>query len=132
MLTYFARLSPQKLILWCYLCWYLAIVSLYFDPSPMLWISSVGLSVVIGIALNLATQQQSAPRDPWIIFRLFLIPFCVSSYSALIKGQGFILVFPPSLRALSIGLMACASMICLHLFCRLIDRRAAGSNATVL
>jgi hypothetical protein len=121
MLTYFDRLSPPKLILWCYLCWYLAMATLYFDPSPMLWISSAGLSVVIGIALNLATRQSATPRDAWITFRLFLIPFCVSSYSALIKDRGFILIFPPSFHELAVGLTACAFMICLHLVCRLIE-----------
>ena len=114
-------MSPQKLILWCYLCWYLAMATLYFDPSPKLWVSSAGLSVLIGIALNLATRLSATPRDAWIIFRVVLIPFCVSSYSALIKDRGFILIFPPSFRELAVGLTACAFMICLHLVCRLIE-----------
>jgi len=82
MISYFARLNLSRLILWCYLAWYVAIVGWYFDPSPMLWISSLGISVVIGIALNLATHQPEQSRDRWVVFRLFLIPFCVSSYSA--------------------------------------------------
>ena len=48
MIRYFARLPLSKLILWCYLAWYVAIVAMYFDAAPTLWISSVGLSVVIG------------------------------------------------------------------------------------
>jgi hypothetical protein len=28
-------------------------------------------------------------------FRLFLMPFCVSSFSALVKGKGFVLIFSP-------------------------------------
>ena len=118
MVRYFARLPLSKLILWCYLAWYVAIVAMYFDASPMLWISSVGLSVVIGIALNLATHQSSQQRDAWMTFRLFLIPFCVSSYSALIKGKGFILVFPPDLHASFVAAVACAGVIVVHLFCR--------------
>ena len=33
--------------------------------------------------------------DRWQIFRLFLMPFCVSSFAALVKDAGFLLVFPP-------------------------------------
>ena len=32
------------------------------------------------------------------MLRLFLMPFCVSSFSQLIKGKGFVLVFPPDLH----------------------------------
>ena len=118
MIRYFARLPLSKLILWCYLAWYVAIVAMYFDAAPTLWISSVGLSVVIGIALNLATHQSSQQRDGWVTFRLFLIPFCVSSYSALIKGKGFILVFPPDLHASFVALAGCGSVLVVHLVCR--------------
>ena len=95
--------------------------TLYFDPAPKLWVSSAGLSVLIGIALNLAARLSATPRDAWIIFRVVLIPFCVSSYSALIEDRGFILIFPPSFRELAVGLTACAFVICLHLVCRLIE-----------
>jgi hypothetical protein len=128
MLSYFAQLNTARLVLWCYLGWYVAIVSLYFDPSPVLWISSVGLSAVIGIALNLATHQSTQRRDRWVIFRLFLIPFCVSSYSALIKGKGFILVFPPDLRSLAIGTAACVAVIGVHLGCRLLFTRHTSAH----
>lgn len=120
MISYFARLSGSKLVLWCYLAWYIAVVCLYFDVSLVLWISSLGISVLIGIVLNLATRQPNQKIDPWVTFRLFLIPFCVSSYSALIKGKGFVLLFPPSLHGLLIGFSACAGVIALHFLCRLI------------
>jgi hypothetical protein len=35
------------------------------------------------------------------------MPFCVSSFSQLIKGQGFLLVFPPDLHELATSLGAC-------------------------
>lgn len=103
MIRYLARLTPSKLILWCYLAWYVAIVSQYFEASRILWISSVGIAFMIGLALNLATRQASHRPDRWVIFRLFLIPFCVSSYSALINGKGFILLFPPDVHTFLIG-----------------------------
>jgi len=123
MILYFARLSLSKLILWCYLAWYAAIVAMYFDPEPMLWLSSLGMSAFIGIALNLATRRQGQPPDFWTTFRLFLIPFCVSSYSALIKGRGFVLLFPPGEHALLAGMLACAGMVAIHLACRAVARR---------
>jgi hypothetical protein len=64
-------------------------VAWYFDPAPLLWISSLGICVLVGIALNLATHQAGQARDFWVVFRLFLIPFCISSCSAFIKGKGF-------------------------------------------
>ena len=120
MITYFAGLNRPRLILWCYLAWYIAVVCLYFDASPVLWISSLGISLLIGFALNLATRQPNQKTDPWIVFRLFLIPFCVSSYSALIKGKGFILLFPPNLKSLLVCSLACFGVIAFHFVCRLI------------
>ena len=39
------------------------------------------------------------------------MPFCVSSFSQLIKGLGFVLVFPPDPRELSIAISACALFV---------------------
>lgn len=83
-------------MLWCYLLWYLLTAALYFDPAPTLWLNSMGLSIIIGVALNLSVAAEAGKwPQPWQIFRFFLIPFCVSSYASLIKNQGFILIFPP-------------------------------------
>lgn len=97
MLQYFANLERTKIILWCYLCWCYAIITLYFDPLPNLCLSALGIAGIIGVALNLAAKQKGQPPDRWVIFRLYIFPFCVSSYSALIKGKGFSLLSPPRL-----------------------------------
>ena len=123
MISYFGRLSGAKLTLWCYLAWYLAIVALCWDPSPVLWSSSLGISVLVGFALVLATRQPSQKREGWVVFRLFLVPFCVSSYSALIRGKGFILVFPADFTDLLTGLLACVAVIALHVVCRVVSLR---------
>jgi hypothetical protein len=123
MIKYFARLSISKLILWCYLAWYVAVVCLYFEASPALWISSLGLSFFIGIALILAARQPNQKIGFWVAFRLFLIPFCVSSYSSLIKGKGFILLFPTDPRSLSVCSLFCLGVVVLHFICRLIASR---------
>jgi hypothetical protein len=97
-LTYFARIENGKLVLWCYLIWWASTVFHHFDPSVNLWLNSVGISLVIGLALILSVGGlRSATQNRWQTFRLFAMPFCVSSFASLIKGKHFILIFPPSL-----------------------------------
>jgi hypothetical protein len=99
LLRYLKNLALPRLVLWCYLIWYLVMAVLYFDPTPAIWLTSLGLSVVIGIALNLSVMPAAGaasvapPGAAWQKFRLFLIPFCVSSFATLVKGQGFVLIF---------------------------------------
>lgn len=96
MWSYWQRLSVGKTILWCYLIWYLVVVFFYFDPRPRIWLNSVGISIVIGIALILSVSPASGAKlERWQLMRLFAMPFCVSSFSALIKDQGFIFIIPP-------------------------------------
>jgi len=97
-LEYLRQLNTGRLILWCYLIWYLMVLIRYFDPRPSLWLTSLGLSGIIGYALYLSTAasgKQKLTLDCWQLFRLFLMPFCVSSFAALVKNEGFILIFSP-------------------------------------
>ena len=106
LLNYLATLSTGRIILWCYAIWYVVNVVAHFDPSPRIWITSLGLSVIIGAALLISTRSSSTGTtklDRWQIFRLFLMPWCVSSFAALVKDAGFILVFPPTLQENAIG-----------------------------
>jgi hypothetical protein len=107
LVTYLSRLSNGKLVLWCYLVWYLSTVAHHYDPSPAIWLNSLGISAVIGVALMLSVSGGAARNDPWQAFRLFAMPFCVSSFSSLIKGKGFLLVFPPSSSELAAAIGAC-------------------------
>ena len=114
LLHYFSHLPNGKLVLWCYLIWYLSTVLHHFDASPHIWLNSVGISAVIGVALILSIGGKDAVRaDRWQIFRLFAMPFCVSSFSSLIKGKGFVLVFPPELPELAMAVGLCAAFILL-------------------
>lgn len=106
-LKYLKNLETPKIILWCYLVWYLTVISLYFEASLKLWASSVGISLIIGFALILSTNQQGVKQNIWVKLRLFLFPFCVSSYSATIKGYDFILLFPSNYSHLSISILNC-------------------------
>lgn len=99
MISYFAKAPTGRLILWGYLLWYLHIALSHFDASWALWGNSLGIALVVGTALVLSTTPWPIlwrRLDRWQITRLYLMPFCVSSYSALIKGQGFVFLFPPA------------------------------------
>ncbi|MFO0697356.1 MAG: hypothetical protein U0230_27510 [Polyangiales bacterium] len=113
-LTFVAGLGPPLIILNCYLIWWIYTVARYFDPSPRLWLSSLGLSAIIGTALYLSTAHGGAKRtvlSRWQVTRLFLMPFCVSSFAALIKDRGFVLVFHPSLRANLEAIACCLTFV---------------------
>ena len=107
-MRYFASLPAARLVLWCYLIWYVVFAVRYFDPSPHLWLTSVGLAAIVGVALLLSTWHASARLASWTTFRLFLMPFCVSSFAALVKGRGFVLVFSPVRAENLLALAACA------------------------
>lgn len=111
---YFSTLSTGKTALWCYFIWYLVTVANYFDPAPAIWLNALGISGVIGVALMLSVGNPSARKaDRWVTFRLFFMPFAVSSFSSLIKGHGFILIFPPRLPELIAAISLCAVFILL-------------------
>nr|WP_243838731.1 hypothetical protein [Prosthecobacter fusiformis] len=114
MLHYLQELSTGRVILWCYAIWYGVNITAHFDPRPQIWLTSLGLSAIIGAALIISTRPsgaKKAPLDPWVTFRLFLMPFCVSSFAALVKDAGFFLIFPPSLRENLIGMAAIAAFL---------------------
>lgn len=103
-------MRPGSLILWCYLIWYLIVVTRYFDPAPGLWLTSLGLSGIIGFALLISTTAAGKTRvklECWQVIRLFLMPFCVSSFAALVRGKGFVLVFSPKPSELLAGAGLC-------------------------
>jgi hypothetical protein len=106
---YFAKLTGGKIVLWCYLIWYVFFATRYFDPSRNLWLTSLGISAIIGVALIISTTGGNSRLDRWQIFRLFLMPFCVSSFAALVKGRGFVLVFSPHLWENLLALGGCAA-----------------------
>ena len=114
LLRYLTDLRPAQRVLWCYLIWYLYALARYFDPSPSLWLSSLGISAIVGTALYLSTARAGrmpVRLDRWQITRLFLMPFCVSSFAALIKGRGFVLIFHPSLRDNVLAASLCAAFV---------------------
>ena len=110
LVQYVVRLRPGKVALWCYLGWYLVTVALYFEPRPSIWLNAAGISAVVGTALLLSVNGPPF-ADRWQVFRLFMMPFGVSSFSALIKNKGFWLVFAPTSTHLLFQLGACVAVL---------------------
>lgn len=110
LIRYLANLSTGRLILWCYFIWYLVVLARYFDHNLRLWLTSLGLSLIIGFALYVSTVTAGANKvtlEFWQTFRLFLMPFCVSSFAALVKGKGFILIFSPNVEEIGLAAALC-------------------------
>lgn len=109
LVQYLYDIKLSKAILWCYLIWYLVIVYFYLDPSVKLWSNAVGISAVIGTGLLLSvSSHQSGIHDPWQTMRLYLMPFCVSSFSALIKDRGFLVILSPKAQENMVAVLCCA------------------------
>ncbi len=126
MINYLKQLHAGKLLLWCYFIWYLSISIIYFDDDSRLWLTALGISLIVGFALVLSTTcwpVDIKTLDRWQTMRLFLIPFCVSSYSLLIKDKNCFLIFPPELETNGIALSAIFSFL---LFVLLIKKFTGG------
>ncbi|NJL20708.1 MAG: hypothetical protein HC895_07695 [Leptolyngbyaceae cyanobacterium SM1_3_5] len=121
LIQYFYEVKFAKIVLWCYLIWYLVILYFYFDPSLKLWINSIGISLVIGTGLLLSVS--SSKKDSWQTFRLYLMPFCVSSFSALIKEQGFIVFVSPKLKETLTAVLSCVLFLLVILLIKFTQRK---------
>ena len=74
---------------------------------------SVDASTVSALLLSTRAAIGSARLHGWGIFRLFLMPFCVSSFSALVKDRGFILIFAPNMQENLLALALCVAFVSL-------------------
>ncbi len=131
LLHYLRELSTGRVILWCYAIWYTVNVIGHFDSRPRIWLTSLGLSGIIGAALIISTRPAGVQRtrmDPWVTFRLFLMPFCVSSFAALVKDAGFVLIFPPSWRENLIGLAAIVAFLAIVYIVKKTQAQAAKGS----
>jgi hypothetical protein len=133
-LAYLRSLPAPRVLLWCYFIWYAFVAVRYFEPKPALWATSLGLSAIIGTGLYVSTAYASQSRRAlgfWPVFRFYLMPFCVSSFAALIKDRGFVLIFHPIARDNLEALGLCAAFCLLVLTAkRLQDGGAARATAS--
>ena len=123
LVRYLAGLSAGRMLLWCYFIWYLVVLARYFDPDPRLWLTSFGMSAIIGVALYVSTTASAGVRGRlgfWPTARLFMMPLCVSSFAALVKGKGFYLVFSPRVSDLLWGAGLCVTFLGLVICARFI------------
>ena len=118
LIRYLRQLPNGIMILWCYLIWYLVMASFYFAADVRLWLNSVGIALIVGTALILATGPFNLDRLKnhfFQVMRLVLCPFFVSSFSALTKGKSFFLLFSPVLFENLFALLACSAFILITL-----------------
>lgn len=123
-MRYLAGLSAGRYALWCYFIWWAVVLVRYFDPDYRIWLTALGLSVIIGLALYINTTRSGTARvrlEPWPTFRLFLTPFCVSSFAALVKGKGFFLIFSPRWPEMAVAASLCLALGGLALLARRIS-----------
>ena len=126
LIQYLYELKLDKAILWCYLIWYLVVIYFYFDPSLKIWINSIGISAVIGTGLLFSVSSGKADKSHhWQTFRLYLMPLCVSSFSALIKGQGFTVVVSPKISETLVAVSCCALFLAVVLVVKLTKNKFA-------
>jgi hypothetical protein len=123
LIQYFYEIKLDKAILWCYLIWYFTVVCFHFDPSVKIWINSIGISAVIGTGLMLSVSSSKGERDSWQAFRLYLMPFCVSSFSALIKEQGFIVFISPNIKETIVSVSCCVLFLSVILVVKILKNK---------
>lgn len=122
LVNYLRNLTAGRIILWCYLIWYLVVLVRYFDSSPRLWLTSLGLAAIIGTALYISSTAHGNKLQPWQIIRLFLMPFFVSSFSALVKGKRFVLIFSPNPMEILLAVGLCVLFVTVVLILRRTNR----------
>ncbi len=121
---HFARLPAGLIILWCFLIWYLVMVALHFESSPRLWLNALAMSAIIGTALMLSVRHDAGPaREFWRVFRLYAIPFCVSSFSALVRDDGFYAILSPLMSDNLVAGTGCLLFLAWIAVARRVDRQ---------
>ncbi|PZV11387.1 MAG: hypothetical protein DCF20_19465 [Pseudanabaena sp.] len=132
LIQYLSDIKLGKLVLWCYLIWYVVIVYFYFDPSPKTWINALGISAVIGTGLVLSvSSNKSSKVDYWQTFRLYLMPFCVSSFSALIKDRGFIVFVSPKITETLVAIFGCVIFLAIVFAIKFMNKRFAWQSTNL-
>jgi hypothetical protein len=116
-------------VLWCYFIWYVTVVYFYFDPSLKIWLNSIGISAVVGTGLMLSvSSERDIARDYWQTLRLYLMPFCVSSFSALIKERGFIVFVSPKIAETMVAVMSCVTFFLVIFTIKLVKKNRKQSE----
>jgi hypothetical protein len=128
-LHYLRNLNTGRLILWCYFIWYLVVLVRYFDPDRRIWATSFGLCAIVGFALYVNATRSGPQRVHvgfWPTVRMFMMPLCVSSFSALVKGHNFFLIFSPNPLEIGAAAGICALLCAASFAAKQISAPAAA------
>jgi protein-S-isoprenylcysteine O-methyltransferase Ste14 len=95
--------------------WYLVMMAFHGTAlSAMALVQALGLSLIVGTLLT-GNALGGAPLRRRQIARFYLIPFCVSSFTAATAPSGFIVIFSPSLVENGLAaLLAATPLLRLH------------------
>jgi hypothetical protein len=120
LIKYLGNLRSAKMVLWCYLIWYLVMTGFYFEARLSLWLNSLGISLVIGTGLLLGVLPPGGLHrvEKWLVARLYMMPFGVSSFAALIKNQGFVVIFSPRFAENASAAAVCALFVTVAVICK--------------
>ena len=108
--------APPLLLLFGFFSYYLAVV-LSFGGVLRIWLNAIVMSALVGVALNAAAIgttpiKKWVQEGPWRCFRLFLVPFCVSSISAVRAANApvFFYLLPREQGPMTRALAACLAV----------------------
>lgn len=127
MLRYLADLDARRLTLWCAFLWYIAILARHGDLPAQRWTSAVAIALIVGSILTLNAIPAAGTLNSlgrWTVFRFFVIPFCVSSLSAIAANKNFALIFPVQLWDNLIAAGVCAVFCAITGMARVLAREA--------
>lgn len=109
-IRYLTRLDARRALLWSGFIWYAVLMGRHASLVPGAWVNAAGIALVVGLMLTAnaipagGTWRQ---LDRWSLRRFFLIPFCVSSFSVVMRDTGLVVIFP---RNLADNLIASAAV----------------------
>lgn len=90
-------------LIFTYFIWYLWIISNFPLPTEVsikIWPNAICMSIFVGTVLNanayIPPLKQHFYLRKWSVFRFYVIPLCVSSYSSIAQHHSFVLLFPAS------------------------------------
>lgn len=125
-LSYLARLETRRLLLWSAFIWYAVTMARHATADPRVWLGAAGIAAVVGVMLTAnAIPAGGSWREPgfWPTLRFFLIPFCVASFSSVMREVGLVVIFP---RHLPDNLWAGGAVGAFWLLCAAARQLAAG------